>query len=372
MNIWEGVILFFAFQSLILAFLILFAKKGQKEAKRLWFVFMVMFAYQIFYCVLYWSKIHVALEQQLKFLYFIPLALYGPLFYSYNRMVLGRWKPKLSTLFLLASPFIFVMLFYGKFYFLPTHFREQFRTQQELADYLVVHPALMEGILVGSLLLFALISWRTYQKNRTPGMKHMKWVPLLNLLFLLFSLSWVLYLVLAELDVLTYKQDYVITIAMVVFVTVQAYLAHYKPDVLTNWKKLKNAKLFIKYGKTGMSNRVSLEYKEKLVHIMEQEKPFLDPELNLDILAHRLGISRHHASQVINQHFQKGFFDFINEYRIDEAKKILLKDKISGEFNVIEVLFAVGFNNKTSFYKAFKKFVGTSPSTYIEDQLETA
>ena len=372
MNIWESIILFFSFQSLILAFLILFSKKGKKEAKWLWFIFMVMFSYQIFYSVLYWSKINVELQRKLMLVYFIPLALYGPLFYAYNQMVLDRWKPKPLKIMVLSAPLIFLMVFYAKFFFLPTYFREQFRNRQELVDYLVIAPEYMEGILTGCLLSFAVVSWWSYRKNKSQNIKNVEWFWYLNVLFMFFSLSWVLYVILAGFDILTNEQDYGITIAMVFFVTVQAYLVHYKPEILINWKKLKNSRLFMKYGKTGMSDSVSLEYKEKLATLMELKKPFLNPELKLDDLAQMLGVSRHHASQVINQHFHKGFFDFVNEYRIAEAKKILVKDRSAGELNIIEVLFAVGFNNKTSFYKAFKKFVGTSPMTYIEDHLETA
>ena len=372
MNIWESIILFFAFQSLVLAFLILFSKKGKKEAQWLWFAFMAMFSYQIFYTVLYWSKINVELNRQLNYVYFIPLALYGPLFYVYNQMVLGRWKPQPWRMLLLSSPLIFVFAFYGKYFFLSDQFRRQFKNREELWEYLVVTPAQMEDILVGCLLFFAVVSWLSYNKNKELTAKLGKWFSHLNILFLFFAISWVLYAVLARFDILTDEQDYMITMTMVLFVTVQAYLVHNKPEVLINWKKLKNSKLFIKYSKTGMSNRVSLEYKEKLTDIMLFEKPYLNPELKLDDLAQMLGISRHHASQVINQHFDKGFFDFVNEYRIQEAKRILTEENNVEDLNIIELLYAVGFNNKASFYKAFKKFVGTSPKDYLNNTLESA
>ncbi len=372
MNIWESIILFFGFQSLVLAFILLFSKKGKKEAKWLWFIFMLLFSYQIFYSVMYWSGINVELNRRLLFVYNIPLALYGPLFYIYNQMVLGKWKPKPWRILLLSLPFMFVFGLYGKFFFLPDQFRQQLQSRQEIADYLVVEPPLMENILVGTLLFFAIISWLSHRFGKGQNEKSNNWFSTLNLLFLLFAISWAVYAFLARADVLTDQQDYIITLTMILFVTFQAYLVHNKPEVLIDWKKLKNAKLFIKYGKTGMSDSVSLEYKEKLANLMRFEKPYLNPELKLDDLAQMLGISRHHASQVINQHFDKGFFDFINEYRIEEAKSILVKEKNIEYLNIMEILYAVGFNNKASFYKAFKKFVGTSPRNYVDNALESA
>ncbi|WP_222981604.1 helix-turn-helix domain-containing protein [Flagellimonas meishanensis] len=356
-----------------MAFLILFSKKGKKEAKWLWFAFMFLFSYHIFYSVMYWSEIIPELNRKLNYVYFIPLALYGPLFFIYNQMVTGNWKPKPWRILLLLTPLIFVFCFYGKYFFLSEYFRRQFQSRQELHEYLVVAPEQMENILVGCLLFFAVISWLNYYSRIRGKMRKDRWFLYLNVFFMGFSLSWALYAVLARTDILTSRQDYIITIAMALLVALQGYLVRETPEVLINWNKLKNLKLFIKYSKTGMSDSVSLEYRKKLMNLMEFEKPYLNPELKLDDLAQMLGISRHHTSQVINQHFDKGFFDFINEYRIEEAKSILINDKMADEDpNIIEILYAVGFNNKASFYKAFKKFVGTSPTNYINDTLETA
>ncbi|GAA4277075.1 hypothetical protein GCM10022259_17990 [Aquimarina mytili] len=94
---------------------------------------------------------------------------------------------------------------------------------------------------------------------------------------------------------------------------------------------------------------------------METEKPYLDNELRLDYLAKKLNLSRHHMSQVINEHFDLSFFDFINKYRIDEAKEKL--SNTTG-LSMSEILYTCGFNNRVSFYKAFKKFTKITPTEY--------
>lgn len=99
----------------------------------------------------------------------------------------------------------------------------------------------------------------------------------------------------------------------------------------------------------------------KLVAYMEQNKPHLDDELTLQKLAAQVDMPYNELSVLINQQIGKHFFDFINGYRIREAK-ILLKDQPN--LTVLEILYQVGFNSKSSFYTAFKKETGTRPSDY--------
>ena len=106
------------------------------------------------------------------------------------------------------------------------------------------------------------------------------------------------------------------------------------------------------------------EYKEELERLsdyMLAEKPYLDAELSLQKLATGLGLPDKQVSQLINQQLGKHFFDYINEFRINDAKS-LLKDQL--DLTVLEILYEVGFNSKSSFYTAFKKETGQTPTNY--------
>ena len=96
---------------------------------------------------------------------------------------------------------------------------------------------------------------------------------------------------------------------------------------------------------------------------MTEEKPYLDFELTLQKLAIQVDIPERELSLLINHHLNKHFFDFINEYRINDAK-ILLKDPTKKELTVLEILYEVGFNSKSSFYTAFKKATNQTPTEY--------
>ena len=96
---------------------------------------------------------------------------------------------------------------------------------------------------------------------------------------------------------------------------------------------------------------------------MESEKPHLDSDLTLPKLADHLQIPPHHLSQIINESLKQNFFDFVNGYRVEEAKQLLL-DPEKSSFTVLAIAEEAGFNSKTVFNTAFKKGTGKTPSAF--------
>ena len=105
------------------------------------------------------------------------------------------------------------------------------------------------------------------------------------------------------------------------------------------------------------------EYRKQLLDLLRTEKPFLDPQLSLADLSEKLSVSTKHLSRVINQSFNKSFFDFINTYRIQEVQKIL-KESLDDKLTVLEAMYEAGFNSKSSFNTAFKKETGQTPTEF--------
>ena len=115
--------------------------------------------------------------------------------------------------------------------------------------------------------------------------------------------------------------------------------------------------------KSSLSIKLSDQYRQRLFSFMEKEKPFLDSALTIDQLAEMVSIPTRSLSEVINNSLGQNFYDFVNSHRIDEAQS-LLADRSADEKTVLEVLYAVGFNSKSSFHNAFKKRTGMTPSQY--------
>ncbi|SHK71510.1 transcriptional regulator, AraC family [Chryseobacterium polytrichastri] len=108
------------------------------------------------------------------------------------------------------------------------------------------------------------------------------------------------------------------------------------------------------------------EYNEELVRLkkyMAEEKPFLNPSLTIQDISNDMDIPTRELSVLINHQLGQHFYDFVNTYRIENAMEIL-KDVTKTKVTVLEILYEVGFNSKSSFNTAFKKHTGNTPTAY--------
>jgi len=99
----------------------------------------------------------------------------------------------------------------------------------------------------------------------------------------------------------------------------------------------------------------------QLMHLMEDKKIFINEEICLKMLARELNIEPYQLSQIINENFNKNFNYFINSYRIEEAKRLLIEEF---DRTIFSISYAVGFNSPAPFYEWFQKLTGVSPSRF--------
>lgn len=100
---------------------------------------------------------------------------------------------------------------------------------------------------------------------------------------------------------------------------------------------------------------------DQLKTLMITEKPYTNPDLKSAHIAQQLNLSTHELSRLINAHLDKTFTDFINEYRVEEAKQLIASNS---RYTLEAIGNESGFNSKSAFYKAFKKFHGTTPGKF--------
>lgn len=96
---------------------------------------------------------------------------------------------------------------------------------------------------------------------------------------------------------------------------------------------------------------------------MVTQKLYLEPNLNIEEFAARVHLPVKTVSYALNNELGTKFFEFVNYYRVEEAKR-LLSDPAMDSSTVLEILMMAGFNNKSSFHRFFKRMVGISPTEY--------
>jgi AraC-like DNA-binding protein len=120
-----------------------------------------------------------------------------------------------------------------------------------------------------------------------------------------------------------------------------------------------------KPSKSGVSLDKINETVKNITLLMEKEKLYQETELTLQQLANKLQLPTYQVSQVINEGLKRNFYDLVNGYRVEEAKRLLLDPK-NDNYTILSVGFEAGFNSKTTFHTVFKKFTGLTATEFRE------
>ncbi|MEP3210134.1 MAG: helix-turn-helix domain-containing protein [Maribacter sp.] len=116
---------------------------------------------------------------------------------------------------------------------------------------------------------------------------------------------------------------------------------------------------------TISKKKIATEDIQKIKGLMEHEKPYLNPELNLSDLAKLANLTRAQLSEIINSGFNQNFNDFVNGYRVEAFKDMLQEDKHK-QLSILGIAYECGFNSKATFNRVFKKLTNSSPSEFLK------
>jgi AraC-like DNA-binding protein len=143
-------------------------------------------------------------------------------------------------------------------------------------------------------------------------------------------------------------------LVMFLFINTIIFVALKKSDLFSGFNKYKG---------NSLDPSEKENYREKLTQALETQKIYLDPNLTMPALSRQLSIPVRCLSQLINESFDKNFNDFINEYRVQESIR-KMHDHSDKKHTMLEIAYSVGFNSKSSFYEAFKKYTGMTPGKF--------
>ncbi len=110
------------------------------------------------------------------------------------------------------------------------------------------------------------------------------------------------------------------------------------------------------------------EHRKALTSLIEEQKVYLDTELNEKKLAEAIGIPTHSLSKMLNEYMGQSFSEFINHYRVEEAKRLLL-DSEKNNLTAFAVAIDSGFRSESVFYVNFKKITGFTPMQFKKSML---
>lgn len=116
--------------------------------------------------------------------------------------------------------------------------------------------------------------------------------------------------------------------------------------------------------KTNLKKTLAPEVTQQLLQLeklMKQDKVFKDSSIKLGSISSELGITSNRLSQLLNDNLEKSFSQYINEYRVEEAKQLLIYEN---KYTIEGIGFEAGFSSKSSFFSIFKKHTNLTPSAF--------
>ncbi|MCO6491267.1 MAG: AraC family transcriptional regulator [Phaeodactylibacter sp.] len=380
LDTWTSFFILAAAHGYFLAIVLFSSKQGNRQANRLLGAFLLAFALTLSEYVLHWTKYLLYFSWADTF--YIPLIfVFGPLLYLYFKALNPedeiRRRDALHFL-----PALLMLIDRLPYYFTDPALKAAFHAGDREVARQIHWPLLplfsiQDYIFMAHLSAYAVLIfwylrrngfWRPAGEEDEQAVIRRNWSRTVLGLYAGFVLGNISYYVLIRTSFFHVEWDYGISLSMTVFIYVVGYLGYRQPSIFAGelWPR---AFLAPRYQNSTLTPSASRSLLDRVLEYVEQEKPYLDNELRLSGLADQLGVSIHHLSQVVNEQLGKSFSDFINEYRVEEAKRLLANPRHKDRY-VIAIAYEAGFNNKTSFNKAFKANTGLSPSQYRKKKLE--
>lgn len=303
----------------------------------------------------------------------VVLYLYGPILYLYVKAHFINGNIKISRIAILLHllPALLMFVFTSPLFFAEYtgNFLNYLKTV--IPNHYHIHNVLFGFTLWYIHVIFYLILTIKFIKkinasqelnyDKQLKVSHIKWIQLLFLGYLLFPLVVGLDFIVFLFTGYDFNSFDIANSLLVFHIFVISYIGFTNQDLLLNpIKKLKQQT-------TNLSKLDLQKLGEDLQVLMEQQKLYLQPNLSLSQLAQKLSISSHQLSEFLNQKNQKSFNDFINSYRIRDAKT-LLQAPDNQAFTIEAIAYEVGFKSPSTFYRYFNKFVGVTPSAWMKKE----
>jgi len=262
-------------------------------------------------------------------------------------------------------------------------FNEYHNTYVLYADYF----NLLENIYF---LIFIIVSFKQVQKIAKAHEDAYSFIDINILSWIKYLLNGLMCIILLDSIFSIYELNYpmipwnigtIIAFAYVVLICVLGYKGMFQAKILLpNFLFEENSSSVVSFDivtqrpvkqLNSFSSEDIKKLKSELFELVLKEKIYLNEDLTLSDLAEKLNITDKKLSELLNEHLGTNFYNFINDYRIEEVKAKMGNEKYD-KFTLLSIAFDSGFQSKTSFYRVFKKKTGVSPSKYKKQLVDSA
>ena len=309
----------------------------------------------------------------LPYLLFPSAFLFGPLLYLYTRSVLFENSHTKNEVILFSIPVVIIFTTHIAFNFL---YPEMGNVTDILTQSGVIATYTITMIIIGNIYnilitLLAFISLKRYifiiyNNFAITKIDEILWLKVL----LSFNVSLYFCYLLTTAFTLGETSNFLPVNSTEGFIMLgMAYLILFyyikKPSLFILDKDIliEKEEISLKYTKQNLSETTRKEYLKKIEEYFVLRKPYLEESISLSEISAKIGIPSHHFSMTINIEKNRNFHNFINDYRIEEAKKIL-EDKNISNTTILEIAYKSGFQSKSVFNRVFKQITGKSPKDY--------
>lgn len=368
-----GIFLSFFFMTLLLS------KKQKSIPDKILAVWMCFIGIHLLSYYLYSLGFWVKYPHLIGVTHPFPL-IHGVMLYLYTFYSLPFCQKFRTRDLLHFLPFVLMYI-----YMIPTFLFSYSAEQKRVSDELGVDSEFQPFFIVSAIafiisgIVYPILSYKLTQRYRKTINQYFAYLLRINLKWLQFFILsiFVVYISGAFFGTLHYVMripfvfniDYVAFFLFISFLIFLGYFGIRQEGVFSNQSSLENiglSKIKKEYLNSGLKKEDAKILLQKLKQHMQTEKPYLNPKLSLGNLSQQLNVSANYLSQAINQYENKNFYDFVNEYRVNEfiARASMPENK---KFNILSIAYDAGFNSKSSFNQIFKKKTTKTPSQFIRE-----
>ena len=368
-DIFETIFLLAGVQGLLLS-VILFTRKENHNANIVLAVTSFALSFDLFTVIYYQKGLYLEYPHFCGVTYPFPYS-YGPLFYIYTKLVSKEEKKFGIKNLLHFTPVLIVYLISLPVFFYSgaekIEFVKRMMSDNEPFIFKIVNWVIPFQGIVYTILTIRTVS--NYNKKIKDSFSNIEKINLTWLKYLAIGTVtiWSIVAVIYAVHIIySYQTDinFMLHISISILIYSVGYIGLKQPEIFMRPPETENAEIKNeKYKKSGLDEPASEDIKNKLIGIMQNEKPYLDGDLTLNKLAEMLAVSTHHLSEVINTRLNQNYYDFINKYRVEEFVN-KLKDPANEKYSLLSLAFDSGFKSKTSFNTIFKKLTNKTPSEY--------